>query len=470
MTAATAHGIVISDSDQSAVTELDNAIDHLLHFQADASEINDRALAIDPDLVLARVFRAYMGLLGTESDDAAAAKVQLDSWLSGHAGRAFTPAERAHLDAANAWLSGDMRTAGRILRAHTDVNPRDALALAVGHQIDFFCGDAATLRDRVGSALPEWGTDDPHRAQLLGMLAFGLEEAGDYTRAFDVGVEAVETDPRDVWAIHAVTHTNEMRGRFGEGTRFLLEREGDWATGNFLNVHNWWHRALFLLESGQPSEALAIYDAWIHNEESAGMAMEMLDATALLWRLYLEGADQTSRWQLLADVWAAKPEVPYYAFNDMHAVMSYVGAGRVDNAKKVIDRQIEWLNDAQHRSITNVGMTRDVGLPVMRSIVDFALGRYDAVLERLLPIRYRINEFGGSHAQRDAVQRTMVEAALRGGRLDVARTLIAERITIKPTSPYNWLKQAELSDQLGRAAQAAAARARAGELAASGGE
>ena len=39
------------------------------------------------------------------------------------------------------------------------------------------------------------------------------------------------------------------------------------------------------------------------------------------------------------------------------------------------------------------------------------------MLAELLPIRTRVHEFGGSHAQRDAVERTLLEAAIRAGRL-----------------------------------------------------
>ena len=57
-------------------------------------------------------------------------------------------------------------------------------------------------------------------------------------------------------------------------------------------MHNWWHYCLYLLEAGDVPGAVEIYDAVLHNSRSAGVAMEMLDAAALLWRLHLEGIDQ----------------------------------------------------------------------------------------------------------------------------------------------------------------------------------
>ena len=97
--------------------------------------------------------------------------------------------------------------------------------------------------------------------------------------------------------------------------------------------------ALYLLEAGRLADALAIYDAHIHNADSMGVPLEMLDASALLWRLVLDGEDTGGRFGPLADAWASRAlDAPWYAFNDLHAVMALVGAGRLDEAKAAVDR------------------------------------------------------------------------------------------------------------------------------------
>jgi hypothetical protein len=82
-------------------------------------------------------------------------------------------------------------------------------------------------------------------------------------------------------------------------------------------------------------------------------------------------------------------------------------------------------------------MTRQVGLPVCRALQAFAHGRYAMAVDLLLrarPIAYR---FGGSHAQRDVLSLTLIEAALRAHQAQTARALASERIELKPSSSYN---------------------------------
>ena len=98
-------------------------------------------------------------------------------------------------------------------------------------------------------------------------------------------------------------------------------------------VHNWWHLALYFVEAGRAQDALAIYDAEVHNASSAGVPLEMLDASALLWRLYLDGEDTGRRFDAIADAWATRTsEEPWYVFNDLHAVVAFAGANRLDDA------------------------------------------------------------------------------------------------------------------------------------------
>ncbi|WP_051717606.1 tetratricopeptide repeat protein [Streptomyces sp. NRRL F-5727] len=457
------HGTTLHACTPEGADHLDRAVEALLFFRPEVSAAVEDALAASPESPDAQAFAVYLGVLGTEHTAAAAARTRFGRYLAGRDTSALPARERLHLAAAAACLAGDLHGAGDLLEELSLAYPRDVLALFAGHQLDFLTGDAVRLRDRIGGALSAWGRADEPWGPLLGMYAFGLEESGHYRRAEENGLAAVERQPRDVWAVHAVTHTYEMQGRIAEGVAFLDARADDWARGNYLTVHNWWHYALYCLEAGAEETALRVYDAAVHPAESAGLAMELLDAAALLWRLRLAGREEPARWARLADAWAARADPPFYAFNDAHAVMAYVGAGRIAEAEALVADRRRWLAEGgeDRRTLANHAMTAEIGLPVCEALLAHGRGDHAAVVELLWPVRRRIQVFGGSHAQRDAVQRTLLESALAAGDHDRARLLLSERDGLRPDSPYNWLGRARLADAIGDAALAAVARERA---------
>ncbi|WP_018657506.1 tetratricopeptide repeat protein [Actinomadura flavalba] len=457
------HGLAVAAASDAALRHFDQALHELLHFRIEVDAQARAALAEEPGFPLGNVLAAYLGLLGTEADAAREARENFAVFLDGADVTRLPERERAHVEAVRALLGGDFLRCGALLALITQRWPRDVLALIAGHQIDFFTGNAALLRDRVGGALSAWSEDDRHYGHLLGMYAFGLEESGHYTRSEEVGLRAVSLNPRDVWGIHAVAHTYEMQGRFRDGLRYLDERHEHWSTGTFFNVHTWWHYALYAIEAGDTARALEIYDAVLHGPESGESVMELLDAASLLWRFFLEGDDQRGRWSMLADAWAPKVEEPFYAFNDMHAVMAFVGAGRFGDADRLVAVRERYLA-SDLPGVTNQAMTADVGLPVCRAFIAYGRRDFAAAVAHLAPIRHRVNDFGGSHAQRDAVQKTLLEAALHAGDHDLARTLVSERLHVRPCSPFNWLKHGALTEAIGDRATAATARARAASL------
>jgi tetratricopeptide (TPR) repeat protein len=449
------HGIPMSGSAE-AIALYDDAIDAYLRFNPRVVEIAGQLISEHADAPMAHALVAYLYLSSTDAPDVETARAS----LAAMAALPLNDREAAHRDALSKWAEGDWIGAGRALDALLVQWPGDVLALQMGHALDFFVGDAANLRDRPGRTRLAIDPTHPHLGFVRGMQAFGLEESGDYGAAHENGMAALAVNPDDVWAVHAVVHVYEMQGRIDEGIRFLTERRADWGAGNLFTVHNWWHLALYLLEAGEIDAALAIYDREVHNPESQNVPLEMLDASALLWRLYLDGADTGGRFSPLADAWAAKLDPQsWYVFNDVHATMALVGAGRIVEAEQHVADLAGYVH--RNGNGTNIAMTHEIGLPAARAVIRYAQGRHDDVVAELLPIRRVFQHFGGSHAQRDALQRTLLMSALASGRNDLAAALTSERLSVRETSVYGWTQRAHLLHKLGRSMEAATAEANA---------
>jgi hypothetical protein len=240
----------------------------------------------------------------------------------------------------------------------------------------------------------------------------------------------VELEPGDAWAWHAVAHVLEMQTRRQEGIAWLRQDTDAWAKDNFFAVHNWWHLAICHLDLEEIDEVLALFDGPIYGQRSP-LVLDLIDASALLWRLHLKGAPLGDRWQPVADAWEPHAAAGNYAFNDAHAMMAFVGAGRSQSIEEVLVAQSRGLEETGD----NADFTREVGAPVTRAILAFGEGDYGETVRLLRPVRNQAHRFGGSHAQRDLLDLTLIEAALRSGQQALAQALIAERIDLKPASP-----------------------------------
>jgi hypothetical protein len=404
----------------------------------------DAAIEADDGWALPHVMKAGYLLSLTEPAFVADAAQHLAAAREREA--SCTPSERAHLEATQQVLDGRWAAACRTWDELLIEQPRDALALQWAQLWDFYRGDAAGLRQRPARALPQWDEADPLYGYVVALYAFGLEENNLYPQAEDMGRRALAANPRVPWAVHAVAHVMEMQGRFEEGGAWLRQHQAAWAEGNGFACHLWWHKALFRLEALDVTGVLRIVDKNLSGD-ALQVSLQRVDAAALLWRLHLLGHGMDAAFRSLLEGWAPDDvHAGYYAFNDVHLLLAMIGSGDLARADAWVARCAERAMAADDARRANHLMAREVGLPLMRGLLSFARGEADLAAETLYPVRGLAQRFGGSHAQRDLIDQTLLAAAAQGSprvKATLGRALLNERLLAKPMTPLtrHWAEQ-----------------------------
>ncbi|PJK31532.1 tetratricopeptide repeat protein [Minwuia thermotolerans] len=458
-----AWGNAVTAASAEAARALDETALAYMGFRLDTGAHLKAALTADPEMPLALIYRGYFFLLFCHPALARKAAETRERLLPMAEGGALNARERLHFRALDLWVDGDMQGANDAWEAVMLDWPFDPMAIRLAHYTSFYMRGGTAMRRQSARVIRDWaGRDLPGAGFIHGVHAFSCEESGDYANAERHGRMAVEMNPADIWATHAVAHAMEMQGRHREGIGWIRANEADWNRTNNFRFHVWWHRCLYHLELGEHDEVLALYDRAVR-AESTDEYLDITNGVAMLWRLEQEGVNVGGRWDELADRSAERVHDHILCFADMHYVMALAAAGREAEAKDMIAA----MRDASDGDFSSQGeVYRRIGLPLAEAVVAARAGRHQQVLDTLLPVREDIALVGGSHAQRDVFERTLLESALAAGKGALARALAAERVDAKATSAYGWRRYADALDLCGDAEGARAARAEMARLAA----
>ena len=316
------------------------------------------------------------------------------------------PAEtrtRAMLAAIECWAAGDLVGARNGFQTVVEAYSGDAVSVFTVHMLDFFIGDAPHMLASMAEAIDSFAADDPVTGYLHGLYAFALEENGLFEAAIDHCRIALSHHTDDVYAMHAMVHCLYETGRHDEGARYIEEYMRNRDSSTPMRIHIWWHYALFELYAENIREVLACYRISIRRK-SALRSAEDLDAVTLLWRLALvkPSLDLSAYWRSLYLDWEPYLQDNWYPFNDFHAYIVYCQVGEYGRADALLEA------------------VRARGKVVPEHILDiflgfrsFTTGDYADAASRLAGTFHRAAPMGGSNAQRDVIELTAFEAALR---------------------------------------------------------
>jgi tetratricopeptide (TPR) repeat protein len=266
-------------------------------------------------------------------------------------------------------------------------------------------------------------------------LAFTYHEVSRYEESRRLSERSLAQYPGNAHASHNIAHVCFETVDNDTGVAFL----GDWLAGYDrhapFHCHLAWHLALFELHRGNDRRALEIYERDILGSSNARLAL--MDGAALLWRFQLyDSVDGALPWRPLADL-AARVVRPGFIFGDIHAALAYAASGD-DAALSALIDNLRALETKGHP------IAGTVALPLVRAAAAFAAGDLTGTLSLLEPIEGQIHRMGGSHAQWELFEETMVVCYVRLGRHEEAARLLRRRLAHR-ASPRDitWLRLAE---------------------------
>jgi tetratricopeptide (TPR) repeat protein len=451
-----ARGLTVTATSPEAVAHLDATVAAYCGMRLDTGDRLKQALAADPGFLFAHTLKGYFMMLFAKRDFVARARQSLAAAETASRAVGGTAREREHLAALRDWVGGDWHRALSRWETILVDHPRDLVALRLAQYSTLYKGDSEGLRASVGRVMHAWDDSVPGYGFVLGSYAFGLEEAGDYAAAERAGRRAIEINPADVWAAHAVAHVFEMQDRQHEGIAWIDGLDREWGALHNFVFHIRWHRCLYHLELAQYDRVLDLYDREVR-AESTDEYLDICNAAALLWRLEQLGVDVGTRWVELAERSAGRLDDHVLVFADLHYAIG-VASGNGAAVGGWLDSSRRYAEGSESQSAVMAAP----GLGLAAAVFAHRRGEWGRVVDLLLPLRPAIRDIGGSRAQRDLFEQMLIDAALKDGRFSLARALLSERMGLRPNNGWGWKHTALAAAGLGEtsAAQAAAKRAR----------
>jgi len=364
-----------------------------------------------------------------------------------------TPRERSHIDALTAWADGELDRTIAIWESILRDHPLDVVAFRLAHFSNFWLGRPQDMVASVDRVLPAWSEDTPGFSTMLACHSFAHEEAGNYLAAEPSGRHAIELDPGDLWAAHAVAHVMESQGRRSEGIQWLNGLAPNWEGSHNMQHHLWWHTALFELEHGNHAVVLDLYDTRFRNLEapltvdSPDVYIDVQNAASALFRLERLGIDVGNRWEELADKAEARIGDCLSAFTLPHWMMALTATGRTAAAERMIEAMRAFANG----SGTVQRIVRDYALPIAEAQIAHAAGRYAEAVDLMRPAIGGMYRLGGSHTQQDVLEQLFVDAALKAGSTADIRLAVERVAGLRAIPPERFVGWREAA---GRAAMA----------------
>jgi tetratricopeptide (TPR) repeat protein len=408
-----AYGNLLSAAPDAA-EHFRDAVDRRLRYDGGVLEAARAAVAADP------LFAAGHALLALVDPTAAgAARAQARAALRQGSPSEF---ERSFVGFLDVLVRDGMWAAEQVGLRHAADHPADLLGV----------GLAATIVER--SCRPDVQEavlavyepsrrllgDDPY---LLCMVGFVAQEQGRFAEAGEMAERALAASPRSTTAAHLRAHVHVETADHAAGLAWLDVYHASMDPRSDYHHHLGWHAALHALALGDADSVLARLAVQAAPETDA--LRQVVDTGTLLMRCRLcglVGPDEDPTGGRGGRATPAMEHDPPSMY-----VAAHLAVGLAVQKREARLRRLA----ARAPALAAPGLAELLG-PLCTALADIVAGDHAAGADGLGRLRPTMDRWGGSRAQRDVIEDILVEAALRGGRLELARQVLTERLDRRP--------------------------------------
>jgi hypothetical protein len=438
MTKLDNYDLSISTASDVAAEDYRAGVNLMLATWPGAAERLDSAIGVDPHFALALAARARLHALCAEPTEAKA-RIAEAKRLAAAFG---TERERSHVDVLSLALNSQPKQALSLALAHIDRWPRDTVILSLplgAFGLFAFSGMANHDQARVDLCERHAGHFSADDWWFLTYRGWSLAENGEVPRGRAMLERAYALRADNANGVHSLAHALFEAGAGDDADKLISNWLPSYDRSGLLHGHISWHAALIALERGDAESALAIYEGQVQPVVSQGMPINVVtDSASLLWRISTYGHQVPDNlWQQISEFADRSFPKAGHAFIDAH--MLIIAAATANNA--ALKQRVADLDEMVNSGSLGAGA---VVPAIGRALSAFANGDSAECVRLLEPMAGEVVRIGGSGAQREVIEDTLLVALMRSGETKKASALLDRRLHRRP-SPRDTLWRSGLT-------------------------
>lgn len=420
-------GLPLSTRSDLAATRYREGVDLLLSAWPGADAAFDAAIAADPDFGLAHAARARLHAIRAEMPAARACIATAAGIVARHG----TERERSHVQVLSLAIHGKSAEALAGALAHAEAWPRDVVILGLplgAFGLFAFSGMADHDQARVDLCDRHARHFDADDWWFLNYRGWSHTENGNVAYGRDLTQRSHALRDANANAVHALSHAMFEDGSGDDADRLITGWLPGYDRSGTLHGHIAWHASLAALERGDTAKALAFYEAHVQPSASLALPLNVVSDTAsFLWRMRAYGHEvPAALWEAAAAYAAPVYPKAGLPFADVHMAMLDAATG--DAA--AVERRAAALTALVEAGTLAAG---PVVPAICRAALAFIEEDYAGCVRLLEPLANEVVRIGGSGAQREVVQDTLLIALMRSGQAEKARDLLDRRLHRRPS-------------------------------------